>query len=273
MDLAILAVPPADEFVRSVVPAWVIPALVVLTELGNPGFVLGLLALDYWIGEHERGAHAFAVGVAGVALLTALKALFGAPRPPASINQIPISGFSFPSGHVFSATVVYGVLAADLEVGSARARTAAATGLVAFVAFTRVALGVHYVRDVFAGVLFGLAFLGLAIAATERDPWRGFVLAVGTGLAALVVSAASHDGVAVAGAALGAAATWFVLDDIPRVDARPRRLALVGAGLPVLAGLGYVATVPPLPLAVVFVLNVALMAVVLAAPKLVVRAV
>lgn len=266
-SLAIVAAPPADEFVRSLVPEWIVPALVVLTEVGNPGFVLALLAIDYWVGDHERGAHAFAVGIAGVALLVALKAFFAAPRPPPSVAAVPVDGFSFPSGHAFSATVVYGALANDLDVSSRRVRSVAAAGLVVFVSFTRVAIGVHYVRDVLAGVILGVGFLAAAFALTKRDAWRGFRLAAAVGVAALVVTAASHDGVAAFGATLGAAITWLSLDGIPRVESRSRRLVLLGVGLPVFAGIAYVATVPPIPLALVFASNAGLMAGVLAAPK------
>ena len=272
MAVPAVAAPPADEFVCALFPGWSTQLFLLVTRLGNVGFVLGLLTIDYWIGDHERGAHALAVAVGGLALITATKTLFAAPRPPAAVTEIPISGYGFPSGHALAATVGYGVLAADLRIGSRRSRYGVAAGLVVLVALSRVALGVHFVRDVVGGVVVGLAFLGLAFFLTDDDPLRGFVLAACIGLAAVVISGASHDGVAAFGATLGALATWTALDEVPRVDGRARRAGLLVAGLPVLGLLGYVATVPPVPLAVVFVFNATLFAVVLAAPKLVAEA-
>ncbi len=259
----------AGEFVRTVVPGWATPLFLLITRFGNVGFLLGLLTVDYWVGDRERGAHALAVGVGALALITGLKALFGAARPPAAVNAIPISGYSFPSGHALAATVGYGILATDLRVGSRRSRYAVAATLAALVALSRVVLGVHFVRDVVAGVAAGVAFLGLALVLTDDDPRRGFALAACIGVAALVVSGASRDGVAVFGATLSAFVTWESLDEIPRVGSRPRKVALLAAGLPVLGVLGYAATVPPLPRAVAFALNAALFAVAVGAPKVV----
>ena len=266
------AAQPAGEFVRALVPEWALPVVLFVTFLGNVGFLLGLLTLDYWIGDRERGAHAIAVAIGGMALITLLKAFFAAPRPPPAVNVVPITGYSFPSGHALASPGAYGVLAADLRVGSRRSRVGVAAVLVAAVSLSRVALGVHFVRDVVAGVLLGLAFLAVAVTVTGRDPRRGFLLAAAVGAAAFAVSGASHDGTAVLGATVGAALTWESIAEVPRVEDRPRRVLLLATGVPLLAGLGYVATVPPLPLSVVFGLNAVLMAVVLTAPKLAVEA-
>lgn len=259
------------ELIREAVPAWLIPAFVVLTELGNVGVFLSLFALDYWFGDRERGAHAIGLAVAGMALITALKALFVAPRPPEEVNVIPISGYSFPSGHALGATIAYGILAFDLEVGTARLRYAAAALVVGLVALSRVVLGVHFVRDVVAGVAIGIAFLAVAITLTGRVPRLGFLLAVGLGVVAFAISGASQDGVAVLGAALGAALAWEALDATPAVDSRWGQAVLVGGVLPALAGLGYASTLDTLSPAAVFVLSGAVMVGILLAPLFVAR--
>ncbi|WP_167837269.1 phosphatase PAP2 family protein [Halosimplex halophilum] len=247
-----------DEAVRAAVPPWLVPFFLGVTRLGNVGVFLVAFALDHWFVDRERGAHAIGVVVAGMAVLTALKYAFAAPRPPASVNLIPTGGHSFPSGHAMGATVAYGTLAVDLDAGSDRLRYGAAAVLVGLVALSRVVLGVHFVRDVFAGVAFGVAFLLVAFALTGRDPRRGFLLAAGASVVALLVSEFSYDAVGLLGLALGAAAVWEVVEHGGTVERPLWRLALVGGVLPLLAGLGYVAVVVEPSPAVVFACAVAL---------------
>lgn len=257
------------EAIRAAVPPWLVPVFVLITHLGNPAFFLVVFALDYWVGDRLRGAHAIGVAVAGIALVAALKSFFDAPRPPASLHLIPISGYSFPSGHAAASTIGYGILAYDLTVGSRRSRYGLAGVFVVLVALSRVVLGVHYVRDVVAGVLVGLLFLAVAIRLTRHAPRPGFALALAFGATALVVSGASHDGVAVFGAALGGAVTWNYLDAVPTVESLRSKPVLLVVVLPVFAGLGYVGTELDIPTMAVFVVNAALMAGVLAAPEFV----
>ncbi|WP_436929633.1 phosphatase PAP2 family protein [Halosimplex halobium] len=247
-----------DEAVRAAVPAWLVPVFLGITRLGNVGVFLVAFALDYWFVDRERGAHAIGVVVAGMAALTALKYFFAAPRPPASVNVVPTGGHSFPSGHAMGATVAYGTLAVDLDAGSDRLRYGAAAVLVALVALSRVVLGVHFVRDVLAGVAFGVAFLLVAFALTGRDPRRGFLLAAGASGIALLVSEFSPDALGLLGLALGAAVVWEATGHPGTVERPLWRLALVGGVLPVLAGLGYVAVVVEPSPAVVFACAVAL---------------
>jgi undecaprenyl-diphosphatase len=84
------------------------------------------------------------------------------------------AGRSFPSGHTQAATVGFGILVLIfLPVISRRARTwvIAAAGLaVALVAFSRIALGVHYLSDVVGALVIGTAWL-LAMT-TAFSAWR-----------------------------------------------------------------------------------------------------
>lgn len=254
------------EFIRAVVPSWLVPVFIAITRIGNPAFFLVLFTLDYWFGDHERGAHALGLAIAGMALVTALKTLFDAPRPSEMVAIIPISGYSFPSGHATGATIGYGILAYDLEIGSWRSRYAVAGVLILLVALSRVVLGVHFVRDVVAGIVFGLIFLAVTISLTEHAPKPAFVLAVALGAAAFVISGASRDGAAVFGAAIGAALVWDRLDAVPTSDSLRSQLVLLGGFLPVLGGLGYVGIEMHVPIPLTFVISGVLMAVVLASP-------
>ena len=254
------------ELLRAAVPPWLVPLFIAITRLGNPGFFLALFVLDYWFSDHRRGAHALGLAIAGMALVTALKTFFDAPRPPEAINLIPISGYSFPSGHATGSTIGYGILAHDLEIGSRRARYGVAAVLVLLIALSRVVLGVHFVRDVVAGVVVGVVFLAAAVWLTEHDPREGFVLAAAFGVAAFVISGASQDGAAVFGGALGAVITWHYLDAVPTLESLRSRLVLFVGFLPVIAGLGYVGSEVDVPILVALVLNAVLVAGVLVSP-------
>jgi membrane-associated phospholipid phosphatase len=259
------------EALRAAVPPWLVPVFIAITRLGNPAFFLAVFALDYWFGDHRRGAHAIGLALAGMALVTALKTFFGEPRPADAINVIPASGYAFPSGHATGATIGYGILAYDLDVGSWRSRSAVAGVLIVLVALSRVVLGVHFVRDVVAGMVVGTLFLAAAISLTKHAPRPAFVLAVAVGAVAFLISGATTDGVAVLGGALGAALTWGLLPEVPRLDTFKGRLVLSAGFLPVLVGLGYVGVETEVPLLFTFVATAAIMAVVLAAPVVAAR--
>lgn len=259
------------EAIRGAVPPWLIPLFVLITRFGNPAFFVGVFALDYWFGDHRRGAHALALAIGGYALITALKTFFDAPRPPAMVNVIAVSGYSFPSGHATSATIGYGILAHDMTFGSWRSRYSLAGVLILLVALSRVVLGVHYVRDVVAGIVVGTTFLVGTIWLTKHDPERGFAISVLLGVAAVVISGLSHDGVVIFGAAIGAALTWRYLDVVPRVEMTPSTLAVLAIFAVLLGGLAYVGSELHVPLAVAFVLNVVVMVGVLVTPHLVSR--
>lgn len=118
-----------------------------------------------------------ASGGGGLVIL-GLKQLFSRERP---LDQlVPAEGYSFPSGHAFASTVFYGMMVVVVwrltENRAARA-AAAVLGPLAFliVGLSRVYLNVHYLTDVVAGWLGGLAWLALVLAVvrvveTRRSP-------------------------------------------------------------------------------------------------------
>ena len=113
-------------------------------------------------------AAAAAVGAVGIAalLVTLLKETFDRARPPLgggieAVGIIPASG-SFPSGHAATA------FAAAVAVGLVHPRLRRPLlALAAVVALSRVYLGVHYVLDVLAGTVLGVA-VGLAAGRLVR---------------------------------------------------------------------------------------------------------
>lgn len=263
--------------IRQAVPPELVPLFAVVTFFGGVGFLLVVFTVDYWFVDQRRGAHAFGLAVCGAALVVALKAFFGVPRPPDELTVIPVSGYSFPSGHATMSAVAYGVLAYDLRKSTFRVRAALAGVVVVLVSLSRVVLGVHYVRDVVAGVAVGALFLLVALAVTRRVPRLAFWLAAGVGAVALAVSGASQDGLAVFGAATGAVVAWEVLRrsfavDPSVVESTPGRAVLAVGVLPLLAVVGYAMTRMHPPSWAVVALGGVLTTTILAAPLAVERA-
>jgi membrane-associated phospholipid phosphatase len=112
-----------------------------------------------------------ALTVPGCMLLNvALKHVFQRARPSFDEPLLTLTTYSFPSGHAAGSTVFYGVLAAYLlcKIKSSGWRSVivlSAFSLVTLVALSRMYLGVHYLSDVLAGIVVGIAWLTLILAA------------------------------------------------------------------------------------------------------------
>ena len=108
-----------------------------------------------------------AIAVPGAMLLNAtLKALIQRSRPVLDNPVLALETYSFPSGHTAASLAFYGMLAAWLAFRYPRLRgafVAAATLLVAAVAYSRMALGVHYFGDVVAAALSTGAWLVICL--------------------------------------------------------------------------------------------------------------
>ncbi len=119
------------------------------------------LPLQIWV---------FAIGLNGLSTRV-LKNAFDRARPEA-LHELVTSGASFPSGHTAGSVVVYGLLWWLVRARMPRhARVTLGAGLavlVVLIAASRIWLEAHFASDVLAGVLLGLAILGLAIWALER---------------------------------------------------------------------------------------------------------
>jgi len=219
----------ALEAIQGVVPDWLAPLIAVLTQLGGLGFLALVLAVVYWrrVDSRDDIVLVASMAVAGVGLYRSLKHAFGLPRPdepllePELVPELvrPLyelmafsAGYGFPSGHATMSTVVYVGLAVVLPDGTRRQRYVLAGGLVVLVGFTRIALGVHFLVDVVAGVALGATILygGLRVAGRFADDPVTVMLVVGivaNGLY-LAASAGSVEAVAAFGVALGLFGGW-----------------------------------------------------------------
>lgn len=211
------------EQVRAVVPEWSVPLFELAAMFGDELLVIGVLLLyagtnaygSFRRGDEtllsDRTAFVLAVVLGGLALTLLLKTAFGFSRPPAELQAVPRESEGFPSGHTMAATVLWMALALWTTRSTVRRRLAGASVLIAVVAFSRLALGVHYLVDVLASVVFGVGYLVLAAILTDRDPAKAFSGAALLGTVALVVTGGSTDGVLAFVGCVGGAAGWWIL--------------------------------------------------------------
>jgi undecaprenyl-diphosphatase len=103
---------------------------------------------------------------------TLLKLLTDRPRPSAALVHVSehASGTSFPSGHVFSAMLLYGTLAVlvaytPLPTPARRLLQSACLAVVVLMGVARVYVGAHWPSDVLGSWLWG----GLIIAIVVRE--------------------------------------------------------------------------------------------------------
>ena len=147
-----------------------------ITFTANYETVLLLVVLVGVILWRKRQAMLAAVFI--VALIVeeisayALKQLVGRERPSPSFSDYHANSFSFPSGHVLRASVLFGLLSYLLyrSVKSSLLRLGIVLSYiisVALVALSRVYLGIHYPSDVLASFLIGSALLTLIITGIE----------------------------------------------------------------------------------------------------------
>ena len=253
-------------------PRFVRELFAVLTHFGDAWFLFAAVALVYWFGDRREGAFSLAAVLGALALTLALKGLFELPRPPSGLYVGHAGGYGFPSGHAVGATTLWVLLALVLEHGSRYRRAVAAAAVVAVVATSRLAIGVHYAVDVVVGVGVALGYLCALLAVTDRSPTRGFAVAAGLAAAALAANGLTSNSVATLAGVVGASATWTASSAL---DVRPRgdvTLPAAVAGLGALGLVGYVGNRFDLSLAAVFALNLLVPAGILVLPVLVERA-
>jgi undecaprenyl-diphosphatase len=147
-----------------------------ITALGTGTVVMMIVAVSglfLWLTQHRYSAILLLASTAGgIALNGLLKIRFDRPRPHVISWGAHAVSSSFPSGHVMSATIVYGTvayLAARLQqrVWARWTTMGFALIVIILIALSRIYLGVHYPSDVLAGATIGLAWAGFCMAMLE----------------------------------------------------------------------------------------------------------
>lgn len=236
-------------------PDAVVSLFELVTLLGNAWLCLAAITLAYVVAprlglSRRAAAFALALGLGALGLTLGLKHLFELPRPPLAAED----GFGFPSGHALGTTVFWGGVALLAHRGRRRTRLSVAAAVIVLVSVSRVVLRVHYLVDVVAGVVVGVAFLAAMtrVGGGVRDGARtvpfvdptharvtaAFAVAAALVAAALVAAPPEGQLLLGLGTALGAGAAWHRLGERSsfEVDRSPSSLVVAGVGLPVLLG-------------------------------------
>lgn len=118
---------------------------------------------------------AIAFGIGSVALLinTAIKITTRRVRPDTPYSRtMRYKTYSFPSGHTFGATVLYGLVAASAyryaDVLVVFPATLLAVVLIISIGLSRIYLGAHYAGDVIGGWLLGAGALAIIMLTTSQ---------------------------------------------------------------------------------------------------------
>lgn len=157
-----------------------VPLATALTTIGRGlgTSVLGVLALGVAFALH-RGVRSVAIVIAAQLLSQAanagLKLLFARQRPVEWLGYRE-TDLSFPSGHATTAVVFFTGLAVLAFAGLPRPANGIAGVVLCLVAggiaWSRLALGAHYLTDVIGGALLGTAWLCCALAAIVQTASR-----------------------------------------------------------------------------------------------------
>lgn len=160
-------------------PHWFQSGLLTYTLLGNPHsmtIIIAIVTVLLLLLRQSKGAVFFVINAGVLAAFGnyLVKQLIQRPRPTAW-RLTNIGGFSFPSGHATTTTVLIGsllVLAYDLIQDPTVKRWLLGIGLVLILAMliSRIVVGVHYPSDVLGGAVLGslILYVSARITAGHR---------------------------------------------------------------------------------------------------------
>jgi membrane-associated phospholipid phosphatase len=130
-----------------------------LTNLPCLAVVAAVAVVWLLVADRRHDAFLFVVTVAGVWLFNPLlKELFARPRPHLWPSTVDVSPYAFPSGHAANTAAL--VLAVVLALPAGRWRVVAGVvggAVLLVVAYSQLALGLHYPTDLLAGWLWAAA--------------------------------------------------------------------------------------------------------------------
>ncbi len=150
-----------------------------ISESANIPLVVIGFGIVIWLFVTKRRREALLVLLL-LASITAgsegIKQLLARPRPEGTDPAIPGVVYSYPSGHVLEALVIFGIITirawrSSWSVAARVAVVLVVTLEVLLVGVARMALNAHYPSDVLAGLLGGLGVLGLYAWLTRPGGW------------------------------------------------------------------------------------------------------
>ena len=150
------------------------PFMFAVTDLHGPaGITIMGLVMAAWLAWRRNWywiACLAAVLPLGMVINSLMKYAFQRARPSLEAPLLVLTSYSFPSGHVAAATLLYGMLVALVysrtRAWRRRSLVAMVAGLmIVLVAVSRMYLGVHYLSDVLAAFAEGVAWLALCLTA------------------------------------------------------------------------------------------------------------
>ena len=154
-----------------------------VTIAGGPAgmttLVLGVVAILVLRRRYRWAAYLAITAAGGVVLNQLLKFHYVRQRPDLKAAVLGAMGYSFPSGHAMSGTIILGALAYLAARSSGRwgAKSAAFAGLLTLalaIGVSRLYLGVHWASDVGAG--FAAGALWVAATTTGYEVFRHYRL-------------------------------------------------------------------------------------------------
>ena len=169
--LTLLDVQVAQWFHEHATPS-VTRFMLAVTHLHDPVVMTGaVLVLAGFLAYRRNRYWLICLGLimpGGMLLNVLMKHAFARSRPSFDHPLLMASSYSFPSGHMAGATLLYGLLAALLVTHVAKWRwrvlmVLVAAALALLVGLTRIYLGVHYLSDVLAAAAEALAWLALCL--------------------------------------------------------------------------------------------------------------
>ncbi|HEY7970755.1 MAG TPA: phosphatase PAP2 family protein, partial [Candidatus Limnocylindrales bacterium] len=172
---------PFDQSILATVRPWVGDGTIwrVLSESANiPLIIIGVgMVIVLFLTHRRREAVLVAlILIAVTAGSEGIKQLVARPRPEGTDPNIPGVVYSYPSGHVLEALVIFGVIAIHV-LRSHLSRVVAAIAAVAVIAdaflvgLSRLILNAHWPSDAMASLIAGAGVLGIYGLLTHGDAW------------------------------------------------------------------------------------------------------